>query len=399
MKSYLMFKDQDFCVTGVFTPGQKTLIEDLSLDILFDALSEDDKFTRGVVSEAIMNSLKNKNEILYRQAVLKDTICNRHIVNRMYDIVLECINAEHEMLHVGLFSRYPSSVLSNSLTVLVLFFSKLAALRKIAEHEIINFQSEGFSELFLALMTEVNDDYLAKADKNITLLRTSRSIKMSAWLGPGNIGNGYTLRKPPEVKPFWRALFARKRARSYTVRLAERDQAGARIFSELGDRGIVLIANALSQSVNHILHFLQTLRTELAFYLAGARLYNRLQIDNIAVCFPMPYPPAESILTFNELTEAILAITMPGRAVSNSLKSSGHNTFIITGANQGGKSTWLRGLSIAYLMMQCGMFVCARQFSSNIANGIFSHFRQEEDVTLRSGKLDEELSRMNHHHR
>jgi DNA mismatch repair ATPase MutS len=45
-------------------------------------------------------------------------------------------------------------------------------------------------------------------------------------------------------------------------------------------------------------------------------------------------------------------------------------------------------------MMQSGMFVAARQFSSNICDGIFSHYKREEDVTMKSGKLDEELKRM-----
>jgi len=45
-------------------------------------------------------------------------------------------------------------------------------------------------------------------------------------------------------------------------------------------------------------------------------------------------------------------------------------------------------------MMQCGMFVPAESFCSNVCDGIFTHFKREEDATMKSGKLDEELSRM-----
>ena len=45
-------------------------------------------------------------------------------------------------------------------------------------------------------------------------------------------------------------------------------------------------------------------------------------------------------------------------------------------------------------MMQCGMFVPAESFSANVYDGIFSHFKREEDITMKSGKLDEELKRM-----
>jgi len=45
-------------------------------------------------------------------------------------------------------------------------------------------------------------------------------------------------------------------------------------------------------------------------------------------------------------------------------------------------------------MMQCGMFVPAQSFCANVCNGLFTHYKREEDVTMKSGKLDEELNRM-----
>jgi len=45
-------------------------------------------------------------------------------------------------------------------------------------------------------------------------------------------------------------------------------------------------------------------------------------------------------------------------------------------------------------MMQAGMFVGASRFCSNVCDGIFTHYKREEDVTMKSGKLDEELKRM-----
>jgi DNA mismatch repair ATPase MutS len=67
---------------------------------------------------------------------------------------------------------------------------------------------------------------------------------------------------------------------------------------------------------------------------------------------------------------------------------------MITGANRGGKSTFLRSIGLAYLMMQCGMVVPAESFRTDLCKGIFTHFKREEDRGMKSGKLDEELSRM-----
>jgi DNA mismatch repair ATPase MutS len=54
----------------------------------------------------------------------------------------------------------------------------------------------------------------------------------------------------------------------------------------------------------------------------------------------------------------------------------------------------MRSLGLAQLMMQAGMFVAAERFSAEIRAGVFTHYKREEDVTMESGKLDEELSRM-----
>ena len=60
---------------------------------------------------------------------------------------------------------------------------------------------------------------------------------------------------------------------------------------------------------------------------------------------------------------------------------------------RGGKSTFLRSAGLAQLMMRCGMFAAAESCRANVCDSIFTHYKREEDNTIESGKLDEELSR------
>jgi DNA mismatch repair ATPase MutS len=76
------------------------------------------------------------------------------------------------------------------------------------------------------------------------------------------------------------------------------------------------------------------------------------------------------------------------------VNADGKSLVMITGVNQGGKSTLLRGLGLAHLMMQAGMFVGARSFRAGVCNGVFTHYKREEDTAMEGGKLDEELRRM-----
>lgn len=80
--------------------------------------------------------------------------------------------------------------------------------------------------------------------------------------------------------------------------------------------------------------------------------------------------------------------------VGNSCDIAGKRLLIVTGANQGGKSTFLRSIGIAQVMMQCGMFVAAQTYESGIFPKFFTHFTRREDSAMNSGRLDEELSRM-----
>ena len=81
--------------------------------------------------------------------------------------------------------------------------------------------------------------------------------------------------------------------------------------------------------------------------------------------------------------------------VGNDVDGNDKALVVITGANQGGKSTFLRSVGLAQVMMQSGLFVGAEAFGANIVRGVFTHYKREEDTSMASGKFDEELSRMN----
>ena len=162
---------------------------------------------------------------------------------------------------------------------------------------------------------------------------------------------------------------------------------------ELKGRGISLIASA-GQSTDHILSFFSMLRLELGFYVACLNLRDRLAKKGEPICFPVPLAAGKAILSGRGLYDLCLSLGMKERVVGNDLSADHKLLVMITGANRGGKSTFLRAIGLAQLMMQCGMFAPAESFRANLCDGIFTHYKREEDAGMRSGKLDEELSRM-----
>ncbi|MBS0326476.1 MAG: hypothetical protein JSS46_08025 [Proteobacteria bacterium] len=219
---------------------------------------------------------------------------------------------------------------------------------------------------------------------------------MSARLGECNESTGYVLRRDPDRRPGWLKRLLRRGPKSYSFRLHERDEAGARILSEMHDRGINLVANALAQSTEHVLNFFLVLRVELAFYIGCVNLADRLDALRVTRCFPQPRPcPSQSgQLRFEGLRDPCLALTLGRDVVGNDVDADGRQLVIVTGANQGGKSSFLRSVGVAQLMMQAGMYVAAGSFEAELRTGVFTHYKREEDATLSGGKLDEELARV-----
>jgi hypothetical protein len=395
MKSHLMFKNKDFRVDAQISEQDQTLVEDLELDVLFDALSTGDEFLYAVARQACLSSLTTVEEIRYRQHILTDAINYPDIIRQMYQLTVQCIEMEKKTLSFSLFSNYPSSVLHSAINVLKFFFENLVLLKAMADRYVSEFESEGFFQFFAMLSRELNDDYLATVSHQLRLLRFNRGVLISAQLGPGNVGRNYILRSYPTDHRNWLVRLLAHKAPAFTVKIAPRDENGAQALSELENRGLLLVANALSQSTSHIRNFFIALRTELGFYVSCLNLYDKLSNAHIPLQQPTLRPAGERFLSYTNLYDVCLAIRIAARAVPNSLLDTRKNTFIITGANQGGKSTFLRSVGCAYIMAQCGMFVCADHFSTDVVNHIYTHYRHEEDATMASGKLDEELDRMN----
>jgi DNA mismatch repair ATPase MutS len=346
-----------------------------------------------VAKVALLSSVTDLETILYRQNVFSDCLKNERIVRDIYQLAVEAIEGERKN-YWSFWSRYPAGIVHRAVDVLQMFVGMLKKLRGIADQHAGRFESEGFSTLFAMLRQELSDDYFAVVEKHLKQLKFRGGALISAELGKGNKGRNYVLRKPHEDNRSWISRLFTEKPPSYSFQLAPRDEAGAQALAALNDRGVNLVANALAQSTDHILSFFQMLRTELAFYISGLNLHARLRQMGEPTCLPLPARAGDRKLSFRGLYDVSLALSMGERVVGNDVSADQKNLVIITGANTGGKSTFLRSIGLAQLMMQAGMFVPAESFSSELCEAVFTHYKREEDVTMESGKWDEELSRM-----
>jgi DNA mismatch repair ATPase MutS len=366
--------------------------QDLELDTLWGAMAAGDEFLFEAARRAVLSSLDDPADIEYRQRVLADCLAQPATVQQLYDLAIEALENERKAGSLWQTDR-PDTVLHRSVRVLAMHVEVLKRLRQVADEHAHAFRSEGFTRFFDMLEEELADDYLETVDYHLRELEFKRGVLETAALAKGHKGSRYVVRQQRARRWTERLPFG-KRAASHSFTIPPRDESGFKALAEIRGRGINLVANAVAQSTDHVQSFFIMLRLELAFYLGCLNLHRRLAEKGEPICFPTAPRSDEPALTADGLYDVCLSLHLDDRAVGNEVDADGKSLVMITGANQGGKSTLLRSIGVAQLMMQSGMFVSARSFRANVCAGVFTHSKREEDATMESGKLDEELGRM-----
>ncbi len=384
-----MFRDRGVDPEQPQPANAEDIKQDLELNTILDAMAAGDEYLREQAERPLLTSLTDPDEILYRLDVLRDCLRHPEVVRGLYALAVDALESR-QRARVFWFRDTPEALVQKSRRILELLVESLEQLREVAEEQQTTFTSSGFTTLFARLVEQLDDQYLSTVDYHLRELAFRRGPLISAELGRGNRSTDYVLRKPNE-RHLLEKLTDRQASYSFTV--PARDEGGMEALGELRNRGLVGVADALAQSADHILGFFAALRAELGFYVGCLNLYEQLQTRGQPTCFPVPLAAQTEAFTAQGLYDASLAFYRD-HVVGNDVDADGKQLVMITGANQGGKSTFLRSVGLAQLMLQAGMFVAADGLRANVVHAVFTHFKRAEDASMTSGKLDEELSRM-----
>jgi DNA mismatch repair ATPase MutS len=391
MKAHLLYPDQDFDFGAELPPRSADLIQDLELDTILAAMAAGDKFLYEISAKVVLASVTDMAALRYRQDVLTDCIAEPAVIRQMYSVAVAAL---HEKLRVWGFlsAHYPASILSSAVSQLEVLITRLKDLRQLADDHAAKVRSDGLVTLLHTLQRELDDEYFGVLSNHLRLLRFRNGELMSAQLDRGNSGINYVLREG-SAKPSWKERVRIEPRSVYSFTIPPRDEAGSQALQDLINRGLNLVANAAAQAADHVSSFFTMLQAELGFYVGCLNLHDQLTSRQQPLTFPTPLASDEPDFTCTDLRDASLALRVE-HVVGNDVTAGGKALVIITGANSGGKSTFLRSVGLAQLMMQCGMFVTAGALRASVCQQLFTHFIREEDAEMISGRLDEELSRM-----
>ncbi len=377
------------------------LIRDLKLSVLFDVISGGDSELYKICSQVLLNPSTKDTEILKRQAVLRDGIAHTEQFQSIYRSALGAAQKVKEYEDAVKHQyNYVIPVPKKILTQVETAFTILEYLGEIKNsvNQIKNPESERLSSFCHWFTGKYTKDYIDEVRnilQSLTVLKKTDAITIGAHIGKGLKLTDMTLHRilinealPQEKKGL--LLFGHKSENVDEIKIDNITIENE--VREMIDVGLTWVLKAVSDFNYSVKYLLEQLKFQFGFYCGGLNLHKYLSERKISICFP-EFTDTCNCLSVSTLSDLFLVIK-EGLAVTNSLSYRDKSNWIITGVNQGGKTTFLRSIGIAQFLAQSGYFVAAEQYKCNLYQGIFTHFPEEEDTAIKHGLLEQELLKL-----
>lgn len=137
--------------------------------------------------------------------------------------------------------------------------------------------------------------------------------------------------------------------------------------------------------------------TEAQFVLAYLDYMKEIRGTGLSFCYPVVSDHGKDISGADVFDLALAPILLRRKSaiVTNSFNlNDAERVIVISGPNQGGKTTFARTIGQLHYLARIGCTVAGRQAKLLLCDEIFTVFEREEDLRTHSGKLEEELLRI-----
>ncbi len=430
MKTYLLYAGKEWEDNERYF-DYKSIVQDLGLNVLFSVASKKviyekervkkiadaDSFILETMKKVMLVPLTTEKDIKYRQEILKDCLANQRFIENLYQIstqILRDWNSLGRRVNDKAAKRNTVAGLMNEIQILSLFVKGMSSIKSLCKEYEKKLNSKGFQGLIERIDEHYSEEARIRFEnilENISfyvdnsLEEGSRMIRKPRFVFECGIKEGlklddFVLQEVSSKKIKYRSAKSpianvQKMINAFTPdsTSAQGSRAMEEQISGLEFNVVSYIVESCAPFISFFSRFFDQLCLQTAFYVGAVNLEHHMKRFEVGGCYP--HVGKKDELTFDELKEFVMCMEQRIEAVGNTCYIQDKMLLIVTGANQGGKSTFLRSIGIAQVLFQCGLRAPAKYFCSGIYPSLFTHFTRREDSEMNSGRLDEELGRMN----
>lgn len=388
MRTGLLIKDHPYRIKEL-DEYKNALIDDLELKYIFRIAASDSEFLYDNFKKVLLDYKNDKETILHRQSILKDFMKNRVQLEKLYDLNINLIYDLRDKFRFGIIDTSPSSVVRSTTDILKYIFENIGYVRDYLDN-FSNVESEGLKLFIEDFKKSFNEAKLQKSRLVLDGLNVDNGFMMNASLDNYMREGNYIINRSTYID---KDRYSKKRwKKAEEIKFPVMSESLVNDTNKKLDFCSKEVAKVMGVTTNDIIDFLNTLRIELGFYLSTIYLIRYMEKNNMSYSFPNIVDTPNYV--YENLYDLSLSIRKKECAVGNNHNIKNKKIMVITGANQGGKTTYLRSLGEAILLGQNGIIVNSNSMELHVKSGLYTHFDREEDTSLESGKLDDELKRL-----
>ncbi|SBS78149.1 DNA mismatch repair protein MutS domain-containing protein [uncultured Mycobacterium sp.] len=197
--------------------------------------------------------------------------------------------------------------------------------------------------------------------------------------------------------------FRQDNGRDYHVRIPDYPDMN-HVEEQVLDRVAKLYPEKFAALADHCVRYgeffsptLDRFQREIYFYLSYLDFMGRFTAAGLRFCYPTMTPRFSGVYAEEafDLALATKQLSDQESPICNDFRLSGDERIIIvTGPNQGGKTTFARSIGQIFYLAALGCPVPAARAALLLPDQVYTHFERQEHISTLHGKLDDELVRI-----
>lgn len=392
----------------------KSAASDLQIEYLAMTLSPyNTEYAEGILSQLVTDP----DVISYRQDILDDFLNVPELEGILYKS-LHTIYSNSKSVYAKAGSTQSFFELTENTALIESFISCMEECHTFYEKCFSRLVSAGMKAVVQAIEDKYRSEEFATLKTEIAELRKTLAtgfrsvtfgVNLDELMRPEEIALISVSHEPfKEKKLFDKLLGVQSSVEPLTDVYSRKSKDGAisaineRMFKELdalGGEYSKHFNTALRAYYDASIDFLIMLEKQINFYIGAANTVGRMKSMGLPVCRPVILPMNERRADYKKLYDTAFANKMCTSFVGvndNTVKQNDcrmdddGRILILTGPNNGGKTTFTRAAGIAQIFAQCGLYVSAESAEVSPVDNIFVHFPKEEEIGINASRFTEE---------